>query len=295
VLHIGTASVLFLQVSWFPTNSDVAPYYFPTSVAQLKARFATRYTGTMFQIADVGLAQRPGPDAAWRDLLFGNMYRVTGVHSVSAYTGMGHDAFHKALCLTYRGGACPDVYGRLWQPTAGGGPSLADQMRLQTVVVQRALIDAPQPPPGWSVAQRTDAVTVLRRDATLPWPTGRLGWSSPGTTVTADSAPNDQTETVVVHANPAHPGPQRLAFARIDWPGYQADANGVAIPVISGPAGLLQVQLPDGFSGTVHIHWSPPGLSTGLAATGLGLATIVLLSVIQIVRRRKQGLFEGAV
>jgi hypothetical protein len=301
VLHIGTASVLALQMRWYPGNRDVASYDFPTSIAELKSRFADRYKGTTFQFADWIIAQRPGPDVAWRDVLFGNMYRAAGVRSVTAYTGIGDMEFYRALCLSYLGardprdpcldasGKPPDIYGRLWQPTADGGPSLADHMRLQTVVVQRALIDSPQPPPGWSVAQRTAAVTVLRRDADLPWPDGRLGWVSPGITVTKDSMNGQRTETVVVRDAPAlHHGPGRLAFARIAWPGYHVEAGGVELPAISGPAGLLQVQLPEGFTGEVRLHWTPPGLHTGMAATALGLVAALAVSVFQFRSRRRR-------
>jgi hypothetical protein len=60
------------------------------------------------------------------------------------------------------------VYHKLWEP-AGDDPScpasLADTLRLRTVVVQRALVDQPPVPPGWRVVDRTDLVTVLRRES----------------------------------------------------------------------------------------------------------------------------------
>jgi len=280
---VGTVGVLVLQLAWFPANKALPSYVFPTSVADLKSDFADRYHGNTFQVADnAKLDPKERPE---RDLLFGNMYRAAGVQSTTAYSGIGHREFHKALCMTWRGSTCGDVYNRLWEP-ARGAPTLADALRLETVVVQRALIDKPDVPPGWRIASRNDVVTVLRRDGALPWPHGRLSAISPDMSADDDECDGTRSEKMRFHR--LKPGPATVVFARINWPGYRAELNGVELPVRDGPAGLVAVQLPDGVNaGELRLAWRPPGQRIGIAGAGLGLAGALTLTGFQLRRRRR--------
>jgi hypothetical protein len=283
VLQLGTAAVLTLQLVWFPSNLALPSYVFPTSVAELKSNFGDRYHGNTFQVADnakVDPRDNPG-----RSLLFGNMYRAAGVESTTSYSGIGHREFHKALCMTWRGSTCGDVYNRLWEP-ARGAPSLADALRLETVVVQRALIDSPTVPEGWRVADRNNVVTVLRRDDPVRWPQGRLSAISSDVSADDDECSNPRTERVRFHR--LKPGPATMVFARINWPGYRAQLNGKDLPVSNGPAGLVAVQLPEGAEvGDVQLRWSPPGQGVGFAGAGAGLLGALTLTGFQLRRRRR--------
>jgi hypothetical protein len=283
VLQLGTVAVLAMQLVWFPSNLALPSYVFPTSVADLKSNFGDRYHGNTFQVADN--AKVDPRDKPERDLLFGNMYRAAGVESTTSYSGIGHREFHKALCMNWRGSTCGDVYNRLWEP-ARGAPTLADALRLETVVVQRALIDKPDVPDGWQVADRTKVVTVLRRTEPLRWPHGRLSATSPDVSADDDECSNPRTERVRFHR--LKPGPATMVFARINWPGYRAELNGKDLPVRDGPAGLVSVQLPDGVeAGDVQLRWTPPGQRLGFAGAGAGLLGALALTGFQIRRRRR--------
>jgi hypothetical protein len=279
VLQLGTVAVLVLQLLWFPTNRSMMSYAMPTSVDELTARFGDRYHGNTFQVADHALVDHESRP----DLLFGNMYRAAGVESTTAYSGIGNRDFHEALCLGWQGNTCAAVYPRLWTPAAGG-PALADLLRLETVVVQRALIDDPPVPPGWH-AERTGVLTVLRRGVPPPWPRGRLSAISPTVAADEDDCPNSHTERVRLRR--LGPGPATLTFARLNWPGYRAEINGVEVPVRSGPAGLVTVDIPDSVSaGDLWIRWHPPGLMIGIAGTGAGLLGALTLTLLHHRRRR---------
>lgn len=282
VLVSGTAAVLGLQLLWFPANTSVPGYAFPTSVSDVR-KFGQRYEGTTFQVADNGKVD--GRDGPSRDLLFGNMYRAAGVDSPTAYSGIGHRAFHKALCMTWRGSTCADVYERLWAQ-GDGGTTLADAMRLRTVVVQRALIDNPPVPPGWHVVERNPAVTVLRRDRPVPWPKGRLSAISSTIEADEDVCSNPKSERVRFHR--VRPGRATMVFARINWPGYRAEVNGISLPVRDGPAGLVSVDLPDGVSsGEVRLQWTPPGQVLGFLGVAGGLLGALVLTLLGIRRSRR--------
>jgi hypothetical protein len=282
VLQLGTAAVLALQLVWFPSNKALPSYVFPTSVAELKSNFGSRYHGNTLQVADGGVDPRYRPE---RDLLFGNMYRAAGVQSTTSYSGIGHRSFHKALCLTWRGMTCKDLYNRLWEPTRGA-TTLADMLRLETVVVQHTLIDKPIVPDGWRVAENTAVVTVLRRDDPVRWPHGRLGTISADVSADTDECSGPRSEQVRFHR--LKPGPAAMVFARINWPGYRAEVNGVDLPVRDGPAGLVAVQLPDGVdAGELRLHWTPPGQRLGFAGVITGLLGALTLTGLQIRRRRR--------
>ncbi|MCP3799682.1 hypothetical protein NLX83_10475 [Allokutzneria sp. A3M-2-11 16] len=296
VLHVGTAAALLLQMVWFPINRDVAPYGFPSSVAELKT-FASRYPGTMVQVADRdpviyrGKGQFLEPDTAvWRDLLFGNVYRVAGVDTTTSYSGMGFKPFHKALCLNDYGGAkvreCPgDTFANLWAQTPAGVP-LADLIKARTIVVQRALIDSPHVPPGWTVAERTNFVTVLRRERDMPdWGAARLSRTTPGMKVLEDTMPAQHKESVTFERGTAQ-GPLSLTFARLNWPGYKATVDGKPVEVRNGPGGLVTVDLPaDVSAGRLSLTWTPPGLWIGVGGAAVGLLAALALTIVQ--RRRR--------
>ncbi|WP_377854721.1 hypothetical protein [Allokutzneria oryzae] len=287
VLVTGTALVLLMQVLVMPMNGNVTPWYFPHNVAELKDRFADRYTGNTLQVAEIWPAiERHGysPNGAWRDLLFGNMYHVAGVKAQNSYTGIGYNSFANALCMEYHGGVCPESYNELWKEAGGTGRTLADLMRLETVVVLNGFVpgfDASRPPAGWSVRQTTDIVTVLHRDAKIDWPQGRLANAAPGVRVGDDLSTGFTGETM------KYSGSGRVTFAMLAWPGWSATVDGKPLEVRQGPAGLLQLDLPQSANGTVQLRYFPPGWSLGIPLLGFGVLVGVGFSVLVAVRKRR--------
>lgn len=276
VIHLGTACALVMQMWWFPANRDVATYNFPTDVDRVRAEFADVRGGTLFQIADRNAISGEDVESgrAWRRLLFGHMHAVAEVPSLVSYTGIGYEPLHRRLCLSYYGSACAEAYRRLWKADETGAV-LADQLRLDRVVVQRKLIDDPEPPPGWQVSERAPDVVVLRRQGSLPWREGRLSVAH-GVTVSGSVQDGQRAETVRFRA--ARSSGAELVFARLAWPGYSATVDGVPTAVRSTSAGLLKVVLPRGAeAGTLRVTWQPPwfGLQAVLAALGAALAVVL--------------------
>ena len=288
VLHLGTVLTFAMQAFWFFGSDSPVSYYFPSSVPQARAEFEHRYPGQVVQIADPALIDPPAPGrAAWRDLVPGNLFQVGGVHSVNAYTGMGYTALSDQMCLGYNGMTCPEGYADLWRRPPGSSVPLADLLRVDTVVVQRKMIPNPPIPRGWAVRDRNERVVVLGRDHVPERPGGRLSWSSPDLRVRSNSTVDDRNERVRFDRLPEQ-GPARLVFARLAWPGYTATVNGNRVPARSGPAGLLEVELPRGTkSGQLRIEWTPPGMNGGLALATAGLFCAVALGAVQGRRNRR--------
>ena len=284
VLLVGCVAVLVFQVAVFPRNQNLNDYRFPTSVTATGAVLVPRYPGTVLEVANNGsIVHSADPDARSAELMFGNMLQAVGVRAVNSYYGMGFKAFTDVLCIEFNGSVCPEALRRAWQPPAPGAPPLADLLRLDTVVVQNDLpgvADVPVPA-GWRVGERTAVATVLRRDAALPYPDGRLSAAPPGTVVVDDVA-TARTERVRLGAGPGG----TLTFARLAWPGYTARVDGAPVPVRQGPAGLLTVDVPAG-ARDLDLAWSPPGIGPGAASALLGAALALVLALARAVRRRR--------
>lgn len=284
VLLVGCVAVLVFQVAVFPRNTNLNDYRFPTSVTATSAALVPRYPGTVLEVANNGaIVHSADPDQLSSELMFGNMLQAVGVHAVNSYYGMGFKAFTDALCVEFNGSVCPDALRRAWEPPAPGAPPLADLLRLDTVVVQNGLpgvADVPLPV-GWQVAERTAVATVLRREAALPRPGGRLSAGPPGTVVVDDVAA-PRTEQVRIGGGPGG----TLTFARLAWPGYTARLDGVEVPFRQGPAGLLTVDVPAG-AHDLTLAWSPPGLALGVACALLGAALALGQAVVRRLRRRR--------
>ncbi|MGH3631240.1 MAG: hypothetical protein ACRDRL_27830 [Sciscionella sp.] len=288
VLCVGTAGVLGFQTWAIPGNLDLWAGHFPHSVQRLRSTFADRYLGTTMQFAAAPPAADQRPDRAWRDILFGSLYLPAGVDAVDQYTDLGISKFADTLCINnYYSTACAKGYQALWKPTPDGGRSLADLMKLDTVVVQNTLVAQISPPPGWQVIQHDNTVTVLRRNERPPWQEGHLSWASAGVHVLRDNSPTDTGENVRFRRSGEAEGTGHLTFARLNWPGYQAAVNGRSVPVVDGPAGLVTVDLPRGVSaGEVTLTWTPPGFWVGVAACFVGLLGALLLAGSYLWRRR---------
>lgn len=289
VLQVGTALTFAMQAFWFFGAEAPVSYYFPTSMPQAKAEFQHRYPGQVVQIADPGLIGPPAPGReAWRDLVPGNLFQAAGVRSVNAYTGMGYAALSDQLCLGYNGLTCPEAYADLWRTPPGSAIPLADLLRVDTVIVQREMVPDPRIPAGWTVREQNERVVVLGREHVADRPAGRLSWSSPDVRVRANTTVDDRTERVRFDRT-SQQGTARLVFARLAWPGYTATVDGNRVPARSGPAGLLEVELPPGTDGgQLRIEWTPPGMKGGLALATAGLFSAVVLGAVQGRRNRRR-------
>jgi hypothetical protein len=284
VLLAGCVAVLAFQVVVFPRNTNLNDYRFPTSVTATSAALVPRYPGTMLQVANNGVVvHSPDPAALSSEVMFGNMLQAVGVHAVTSYYGMGFKAFTDSLCIEFNGSVCPDALRRAFAPPVPGAPPLADLLRLETVVIQNDLPgvgDVPVPD-GWRVAERTTAVTVLRRDAVLPHPQGRLSDAPAGTVVTDDVAA-PRGEVVRITDGPGG----TLTFARLAWPGYTARLDGAEVPVGQGPAGLITVAVPAG-AHQLTLAWAPPAFGASLAVALLGAAIAAGQALARTLRRHR--------
>lgn len=293
VLLVGTLAVLAVQLHYFPRNDGVANYQMPTSQKELQDRFA-KYEGVTVQIASTATLELKDkqPDRIYKDVLFGNMYGVTGTESTTSYTGIGFTKFDRLLCIAYQGSTCPKAWDNLWKAPEGYDVPLADLVRAETVVVQNSLVETrfDELPAGWErdrTAEDSGLVTVYRRIDPLPNPDGRVSHASDGVTVSDDRRVGEVDETLSFRREDAGDTGE-ITFARLNWPGYTATVNGEAATIRTASTGFVVVELPEGVeSGQVELTWTVPGASVSRIAFGAGILLTVLLVALPWWRRRR--------
>jgi hypothetical protein len=264
-LVLGTAATLGLQVAHYRGNLNVNPWNFPHNVAEMKKNFDERYQGNTLLVADLGALEKNSggmsPETSWKYALFGSQWEIAGVEALNSYTGLGYSAFSETFCMNYFGGTCPAAYNALWKDAGSFDVPLADAVRLQTVVVANGYVKENGPervPAGWSVQERNSVVTVLKRDAPLPYQGSRLSYVSPGVQVSSAASTGFEGERLTYR------GSGKVLFAALAWPGWTATVDGKEVKVEQGPAGLIQLDLPaSSGESTVDLAFSPPGLGFG--------------------------------
>lgn len=290
VLSVGLLVVLFFQTMWMPVNANVANYQFPQSRSEMESNFEGRYEGLTVQIGSI-YSLPPGtanPEGAWKDMLYGEMYSLSGVESTTAYTGIGINAHDAALCFNYFGATCPAAWDSLWEVPEGETETLADLLRVETVVVQNDFVEDLEAPEGWHESDETEFVTVFRRDEAAVFPEGRVSVAGEGVTVESDISSGDVHEELVVSTG-AQNEDRQLTFSRLAWPGYTVTVDGAEVEPELGPAGLLRIELPANLEGAdVVVSFEPPGWRVGLTALAVGLLGAAAMAVIEIASRRRR-------
>lgn len=281
-LTIGTVAVMILQVVSLGHDVDDDSRQNPSSTTRLSER-AEEYPGTVLQLAELEYTE--ASDVTDGRILFGNeIFASTVDSSINSYTGIGFTEFQNALCMDYRGGVCPELYDSLWQPVTEDIPiPLVDYLRVDTLVVQHALVPAAASAPapqGWQVSDRDDVRTVLTRStpSTLP---GTVSFVTPGVAV-SDGEIGPRSETVDVSGDGGE-----ITFARLAWPGYSATIDGAATQADSGWHGLLRVNVPPG-DHELTISFTPPRQRLSIAAFGLAALVAFLTGVATAVDRRRK-------
>lgn len=285
IMMLVTVAFLGVQLVLAPTNSNVADYMLPTSRAELQKRFADYSDGVVVQVFDVISEVRDrSADERWANLLPGNMPAVAGYPSLTAYSGIGFTKLDQAMCTTYNGGSCYELWDRLWEsPEDGEGHVLADLIGADTVVVTREGNRSPEAPEGWSLADSNENASVFTRDTPLPGP-GTVTATDEGITITDDERSGAVSERLTLDSISAG----HLYFGRIAWPGYTVKLDGEPLKTEIGPAGLLTVEVPAGVdSGEIVVDWTPPGLTVGLGAAGAGVL-VAAGAVLLVVRERRR-------
>ncbi|MBF6329842.1 hypothetical protein IU452_15080 [Nocardia transvalensis] len=263
----------------------------PASRAEAQAVFP-KFQGVTLQLGDRGLLQ-PGernPQGAYGSLVFGNYAKDLKLNYVNGYTPNGHYWFGEMLCMRWDSSVCPDSFRRLFSPEPTTGRTLVDLMKLDRVVLQRAMFpdagDHPAPE-GWKWVDypgHERYIWVLEREGgPVSMVNGRIADAHD---VTATSVSESDT-TSVARVSSSSGG--RVVFARLAWPGYRVTLNGHQIPFTEVSKSILAVDIPAGTDNAVlDVTWRPPGWKIGIAAAVVGLIGLGVMQWFYIRSRRRE-------
>jgi hypothetical protein len=287
LIVVSVFPIAYLQV-WDAQPTPMG-WNLPEKRSEMKAAFPD-FPGTTLQLADRMLIppSERNLSGAYGSLVFGNYAKDLELTYVSGYTPNGHYWFGETLCMRWDTSVCPDAYRRAFATEPTTGRTIVDLMKVDRVVLHRALYpdarDQPAPP-GWkwvdypghekyiSVLERTDGL-ISTRD-------GRVA-AAQGVTATSIGE-SDTTSRVRVSS----PDGGRIVFARLGWPGYRATLDGREIPTTLVGKTFSAVDLPPGASGELELSWQPPGWWIGVAAALLGLLSLGLLEWVYLRSRRR--------
>ncbi|RDI65675.1 hypothetical protein [Nocardia pseudobrasiliensis] len=296
----GTAAAVVLTiVAMFPiayaqvrgAQPNPMSWNLPTNRSEAKAAFP-KFDGLTIQLGDRGLLQ-PNErtlQGAYGSLVFGNYAKDLNLHYVNGYTPNGHYWFGEMLCMRWDSSVCPDAFRRLFTPEATTGRAPVDLMKLDRVVLQRAMFpeagDHPAPE-GWKWVDypgHERYIRVLEREGgPISGVNGRVADVSG---VTADSISESDT-TSRVRVSSAEGG--RVVFARLGWPGYRVTLNGKPIDFTTVAKSFVAVNIPAGTDNAVlDVSWRPPGWKIGIASAIAGLLGLGIMQWLYIRSRRRR-------
>ncbi|MET7772778.1 hypothetical protein [Nocardia sp. NPDC005366] len=270
----------------------------PEKRSEMKAAFPD-FTGTTLQLADRALIppEERTLEGAYGSLVFGNYAKDLELTYVSGYTPNGHFWFGETLCMRWDTSVCPDAYRRAFAIEPSTGKSIVDLMKVDRVVLQKALFPdamAQPAPTGWTWVDypgHERYIAVLeRQDGLLSTREGRIAAAEGVTAVSV--AESNQASRARVHSD----GGGRVVFARLGWPGYRATLDGREIPVRLVAKTFAAVDIPAGtHDGDLELTWQPPGWKLGAAAALLGLLGVGALQWFSLRERRRGSDSDGDV
>ncbi|WP_159845509.1 hypothetical protein [Nocardia sp. CY41] len=287
LIVVSVFPIAYLQV-WAAQPTPMG-WNLPENRSEMKAAFPD-FPGTTLQLADRMLippAERT-LSGAYGSLVFGNYAKDLELTYVSGYTPNGHYWFGETLCMRWDTSVCPDAYRRAFGTEPTTGRTIVDLMKVDRVVLQRALYpDArdQSAPSGWRWVDypgHEKYISVLERvDGPISGRDGRIA-ATQGVTATS-VAESDTTSRVRVSS----PEGGRIVFARLGWPGYRVTIDGRAIPSALVAKTFVAVDVPAGTSGELVLSWQPPGWRIGVAAALVGLLGVGVLEWAYLRGRRR--------
>ena len=284
VAPIAYAQVFAVQPT--PMHSNL-----PERRSEMNAGFPD-FPGTTLQLADRGLVH-PGPHnpgGAYGALVFGNYAKNLELDYVGGYTPNGHYYFSELLCMGWDISVCPDAYRRAFATEPTTGRTVVDLMKVDRVVLQRALypdVESEAAPPGWmwvDYPQHNDQIAVLERQAgPISERSGRIAHTEG---VRATSLSESGTTSRVRVSSPTG---GRIVFARLGWPGYRANLGDQQVPIDVVAKTFVTVDIPPGTTDAeLQLSWRPPGWKIGAGTAAAGVLGLALLEWEFLMRRRRR-------
>ncbi|MBJ8344929.1 hypothetical protein [Antrihabitans sp. YC2-6] len=295
LLVVSVAPVAYYMVNAVGTHP--MSWNLPERRSEAKAAFPD-FDGTTLQLADSlrWPKEEKNLDGVYGSEVVGFYANDLDLEYVNGYTPIGHYWFSYYMCMRWDGSVCPDARRWAFTNEQSTGKPLVDLMKVDRVVLQRAMYpDARNdpPPPGWKWVDypgHENYIYVLERiDGPVSTENGRISYTSPGVTATSEDESNHTSRARVSSENGG-----RVVFARIPWPGYHVTLDGKDVEYGTVLDSFLAVDIPPGTKDAeLEVTWRPPGWQLGITTAVLGFVGVGILQWLYLRRRKKDSPEEG--
>ncbi|MDQ1127886.1 hypothetical protein [Microbacterium sp. SORGH_AS_0888] len=284
-LVFGCALVAFAQHAVFPS----APVY-DFSLPSARADFQNVQSAAIAPSVVVGTLRNGNDETPGytRELLLGNSWLLSNAGVQNLYSSLGRRGYSDTFCIDFLGQTCPTFLTSLFSAQPTTGQLLVDQLGINSVIVTADVasqrnqllptLGDQQTPTGWHVETRGVYTETWVRDSRATCDEGGITWQSGGVSSTLVSSTSD---SVTIHVDAVSEGSGRVAFCRMQWPGFQA-SNGAKVLSIDGYLLGVEVGSADvGRDVTLSYHLPGEHVITGaLVVTAvLPLASVLLAFV----------------
>jgi hypothetical protein len=280
---LAAVSLLLLVATHalFPINTDIPDLGLSAEVETgLQANAApsayTLYLGELGEYADVGRL------AEFRT---GMMPRVQEAATVNGYTPIGNRSVSEFLCMDIFGETCPEAAARVFERDPETGTPYVDLFRINRFIALKGPhLERLRPflGEGWRLEFDGPRTQRFVRDLPNSGLPGTVAWVSPNSTV--ESAGPTRATTEQLRITRPSDQPTAVIFARLWWPGYQAEFDRQRLTVRAHRGIFVAVDVPAGAeTGAITLRFRPPYLGLGIAGVVGGFA--IILAVLGLHRR----------
>jgi hypothetical protein len=278
----GAVSLLLFAATHalFTTNTDVPDWGVPARVEAGLLPNAAPGAYTLY----LGWLGHPADIARLDEFQTGMMPRMQEAATVNGYTPIGHRFGTGFLCMNIFGETCPELGPRLFERDPGTGRPYVDLLRINRLIALKGPhLNRLRPALGndWQLefdGLRTQRFVRALPNAGLP---GTVAWKSPNASVEAAGPARAAIERLRIAGSRGEP--TTIVFARLWWPGYEAEFGQEKLAVRAHRGIFAAVDVPAGQEGgTLTLRYRPPHLALGIAAAVGGLATILTMLALGI-------------
>jgi hypothetical protein len=269
--------LILLQLRVFPAT-PLPNFAVPDSVSRMAKTLSTA-PGDGIVVGDI--YADGGAEASFDERLMGNLWYLSPADVSSLYTVLPYSTFSADLCTDLRGSTCAGALETLLSTDAETGRRVADLMGISTIVAIKASFpEMPEAPVGWSATDAGPYTWLLTRDDTAE-PAGGVTWTGDGTNVTVTA--QDETSVTVRVDEVGADG--RVAFSRLDYPGYSVSGAQKVDPVRGW---LLTIDASHAQPGDeITVTFRPPGFGLMIAAGALAVLILFGWPITRVVVRRR--------
>jgi hypothetical protein len=277
-LFFASLAVLTIQMYNFPNNGSLRDYNPNYQIdPELKSRFNSE-TGNIFEILnyDSFPASALKSGKIWEEVTLGSWPALYGAPILNHYSASGFKPFDDALCLQPNGSTCPDAFSKISNEIPGFKTSVGELLGINTVIVQVSNVSEVMDLNSGGEWKLKDCqiytCTLVRKDSVKGSP---IAFKSE--TMNVSQIYTSQTKMTFELDGEG----SIILLNRLNWAGYNATLNGKPIETGTGPAGLVQIVIPDDykFGSELVVEWNPPGLNAIKACVALSIFMMLLSTV----------------